>query len=177
MRDERTRGLSSLLLAVSLVAPGCGGGGDAATTTASPKTARTTHACEVQVSKRAAGEYTGKGSGASPEQADALAWADACAKLPAAEQASCRDETKWLATKSSMVASSEGPLTHATTVTLVALAPSFEGEGSSEVSSAEACARAVADACAQAGAPGECLAAGYEKKAETLRRTTVMTPG
>lgn len=50
-------------------------------------------------------------------------------------------------------------------------APAFAGEASSEVSSAEACEAALADACAKAGAPGDCLAAGYEKQGEVISKT------
>lgn len=56
--------------------------------------------------------------------------------------------------------------THDTNITSTSLAPTFEGESESEVSKEEACRAALANACTAAGQPGDCLAAGFEKKGE-----------
>lgn len=174
MREERknTPWMSVLGLAACLAGAGCGGGGEAAEAqAASPKT---TYRCSVQVSKKSSGEFTGKGSGEDPAKADEAAWTDVCAKLPEADRPTCRDEKKWSMTKSSMSASGGGPVTHSTTLTLTAIAPQFDGEGTSEASSEEACAAALSDACTKAGSPGDCLAAGFEKKGEARSKKTSM---
>lgn len=171
MRDGRMRPLQwaiGLALAFGLA---CGKGEDAAKTKTEATPVRT-YRCALEVSKRAAGEYIGKGEGADAAQAEAAAWTEVCAKLPEAERASCQDETKWSATKSSQAAEAGEATTHTVTIQLVAIAPGFAGEATSEVSSAAACEAALAEACAQAGAPGDCLAAGYEKKNEEITRTT-----
>lgn len=170
MRDGRTtRGPRWATCAALALGLSCGGGEGAADKSTAP--ART-YRCALQVSKRAAGEYTGKGEGADAAQAEAAAWTDVCAKLPAPERASCRDETKWVATKSSASAGAGAATTSLMTIQLVAIAPAFAGEASSEVSSAAACEAALAEACAQAGVPGDCLSAGYEKQNEEITRTT-----
>lgn len=173
MRGQR-KSAAALGLAAILTVSACGGG---ETSPSQAKTPKTTHSCSVQVSEKAGGDYTGKGTGEDPAKAEEAAWTDVCALLPEAERASCRDESKWSVTKTSSSATSGGTTTHSTTVTLVAIAPVFDGEGTSEQSSDEACKAALADACAKAGAQGDCLAAGYEKKGEARTKKTVMQPG
>jgi hypothetical protein len=152
----------------------CGGGGGTDAAATKPAEAKTQYRCGLQVSKKTSGQYSGKGSDADAAKADELAWADACAKVPEAERATCHDETKWQVTKSSMSASGGGPVTHSTSIQLVAIAPAFDGDGQSDVSSEEACKAALEVACAKAGAPGDCLAAGYEKKGESRSKTRSM---
>ncbi|MBZ5708770.1 hypothetical protein [Nannocystis pusilla] len=175
MREERKNipMMSVLWLAACLTVPACGGGGEAAPSAGTPASPKTEYRCSIDVA-RAGGEFTGKGSGEDPAKADEAAWTDVCAKLPEAERPTCRDETKWTVTKSSMSAGGGGSTTHSTTLTLVAIAPTFAGEATTEVSSDEACKAALADACSKAGAPGDCLAAGYEKKGEARTKKTVM---
>lgn len=170
MRDGRRRAPQWAIGAALAFGLGCGGGEDAAKT--SRATPVRTYGCSLEVSKRTDGEYVGKGEGEDAAQAEAAAWTDVCAKLPEAERASCRDETKWSATKSSSSATAGETTTHTVTIQLVPIAPTFAGEASSEVSSAAACEAALAEACARAGAPGDCLSAGYEKKNEMITRTT-----
>lgn len=177
MREERKNipMVSVSWLAACLAVAACGGGGEATPSTPStPASPKTEYRCSIQVAKKASGEFSGKGSGEDPGKADEAAWADVCAKLPEAERATCRDETKWSMTKSSMSASGGGPTAHSTTLTLVAIAPTFDGEATTDVSSEEACKAALADACTKAGASGDCLAAGYEKKGEARTKKTVM---
>lgn len=175
MREERksTPRASVLWLATCLAA--CGGGGGSEAAPSQPQGPKTEYRCSMQVAKKSSGELTGKGNGEDPAKADEAAWADVCAKLPEAERATCRDETKWSVSKSSMSASGGGPVSHSTTLTLVAIAPMFDGEASSEVSSDEACKAALADACTKAGSPGDCLSAGYEKKGEARTKKTQMS--
>lgn len=172
MRGQRKRA-AALGLAACLMAAGCGGG---ESSPAPAKTRKTTHTCTLQVSKKADGEFTATGSGEDPAKAEEAAWAEVCAKLPEAERASCRDEAKWAATKTSSSSTSGEATTHTTTLKLVPVAPSFDGEGTSEQSSDEACKAALAAACERAGAPRDCLAAGYEKKGEARTKRTVLQP-
>ncbi|WAS95418.1 hypothetical protein [Nannocystis punicea] len=174
MREERksTPVASALWLAACLAA--CGGGSGSEAAPSKPASPKTEYRCSIQVSKTAS-EFTGKGNGEDPAKADEAAWTDVCAKLPEAERATCRDETKWTVTKSSMSASGGGPTSHSTTLALVAIAPMFEGEAFSEASSDEACKAALADACTKAGSPGDCLAAGFEKKGEARTKKTQMS--
>ncbi|WP_096327770.1 hypothetical protein [Nannocystis exedens] len=175
MREERKSTPKAAARWLAACLAGCGGGGGDEAAPSKPQGPTIEYRCSIQVAKKSTGEFTGKGNGEDPARADEAAWTDVCAKLPEAERPTCRDETKWSVSKSSMSAGGGGPTTHSTTLTLVAIAPLFEGEASSATSSDEACKAALADACTKAGSPGDCLSAGFEKKGEARSKKTQMS--
>ncbi|MDC0721380.1 hypothetical protein [Nannocystis bainbridge] len=174
MREERKSTPMAPVLGLAACLAACGGGSGSEPAPSQPQGPKTEYRCSIQVANKAS-EFSGKGNGEDPAKADEAAWTDVCAKLPEAERPSCRDESKWSMTKSSMSASGGGPTAHSTTLTLVAIAPMVDGEASSAVSSEEACKAALTDACAKAGSPGDCLAAGFEKKGEARSKKTQMS--
>lgn len=159
-RARRFAVLSALLLAAPTAC-----GGDASPAAAAPSKSVTRHSCTAMVAKKSV-EYTGTASGDDAARVEEAAWADVCAKLPEAERDGCRDEKKFAVAKMGGSVNAGAGTTHDTNITSTSLAPTFEGESESEVSKEEACRAALANACTAAGQPGDCLAAGFEKKGE-----------
>jgi hypothetical protein len=117
------------------------------------------HECKVVIAARPApaDPITGTGTDADPAKAEEAAWTDACKKLPPTEQPACRDTTRWTAAVSRGTA--QGKTT--ATITLTAASPpQITGKGASKENEAAACQAALLDACEQAGAQGDCVAAG-----------------
>ena len=118
-----------------------------------------TYECKVIIAAKVApaDPITGTATDADPVKAEQAAWADACKKLPPTEQPACKDSNRWAATTSNGTAN--GKTT--TTITLTAAPPpQITGKGASRENDAAACQAALLDACQQAGAEGDCVAAG-----------------
>ena len=161
-----TTTLSVLVIAAALAA-GCKGdrkkegdgtvGAGAGTQGAGDKAS--TYECKVIIAAKVAPHdpITGTATDADPAKAEEAAWADACKKLPPTEQPACKDSNRWSAATSSGTAS--GKTT--TTITLTAASPpQITGKGASRENDAAASQAALLDACQQAGAEGDCVAAG-----------------
>lgn len=149
----RTVLLFAALVACGKSGDGGGGGGGAA------GTKKTIYSCFIQVGAKAE-SYSGKASGPDEKKVGDDAWADVCGKLPAADQANCKDGAKWSVAESGGSVASGGKTTFSKTLTLTRKSDNFEGKAKSEVSSDEACKAAKAEACKKAGAEGDCIASG-----------------
>jgi len=129
--------------------------------------------CRVFLAPAAASDepITGAGTAADEAAATEAAWTEACGKLPADQQASCRDESAWKASKTVSTGSDS--------VTVgIALTPATSDQVSaravSKVDEATACKDALLAACKEAGAEGDCVAAGtHVKKGEASGKTLV----
>jgi hypothetical protein len=117
------------------------------------------HECTVIVAAKVApaDPITGTGTDADETKAEEAAWTDACKKLPPTEQPACRDTSRWQASTSKGTA--QGKTTATITLT-PASPPQITGKGSSSENEEAACQAALLDACEQAGAAGDCVAAG-----------------
>jgi len=166
------RGTVTLAVVFSLGLWACekeeGGGG-----AEPPKASKTTHSCWVEVAKRV-DQITGTASGEDEAKVTTEAWAAACGKLAAEAQADCRNAERYAATEGGGSISSGGKTTYSKTITRTPKVPTVRGEARSEASKDEACRKAFADACAKAGAPGDCVATGsHERLGEGSTSTSV----
>ncbi len=131
---------------------------------APPSKPATTYTCMIQVSPKVDGPFEGHAEGPKEDKVLEAAWAAACAKLPAADLADCKNEKKFSVSKFGGSAAAGGPVTFSQTVHLERIPPLFEAREKSTDKDA-ACKAALESACKQAGSPGDCLAGGkFEKK-------------
>lgn len=156
------------------LAAALGGCGEAKEAAAAPATVES-HSCTVKVAAKASPViYEGRAEGPDREKVEEAAWADVCAKLPAALRESCKDESKWSMSISGGSASAGGPTTFSKTITLQEKVEErvFSGEAASQASLDEACAAATLAACKAAGAEGDCVAAGlFEPRGRSSQTT------
>lgn len=133
-----------------------------------PAKAAAKHSCTIMVAKKAPAEVKGSGSSEDKAKAEEAAWADACARLPEAERAGCKDPTRFSPAVSTGSASANGgPTNYNVNVVLQPLVPTVEGKAEVETSKEDACKVALEKACEAAGEKGDCLAGGkFEKKGE-----------
>lgn len=132
------------------------------------------HKCTIQVAP-AGDPLRVEGSASGEDEAAVLeaAWTDACAKLPEADRASCKDEGKFDVVISGGSATSGGKTHYSKTIALQAKVAQHEGRGESDKSKEEACKAAIAEACTAAGASGDCVAAGtHQKRGESSSTST-----
>jgi hypothetical protein len=153
----------TLLLAalVGLVVSACGG--DAKDTPAPASKATTRHSCTIMLARKAE-EYKGNASGEDEKLTLEAAWTAVCAKLPEAERAHCKDESKYGVMKMVGSGTSGGKTNYNIDLTLTSKPPTHEGKGESETAKEEACKTALEQACKAAGESGDCLASGKLEK-------------
>lgn len=136
----------------------------------------TTHSCTIIVGKKAGAPFEGKGNDADKAKAEEAAWTDACAKLPEADRAGCRDDKKFSSTKAEMSVTANGTASYSVTITLAPVIPQVEGKADAQTTKEDACKAATVKACEAAGAKGDCLASGeYEKRGEMTKSSTTKT--
>ncbi len=127
-----------------------------------PRPRVTTHVCRIALHPHPAPELSVRGVGNATDQAAATeqAWTVACAALPEAHRASCRDTAHFTPQIVNASMSAGGPTSYTSTITLEPVAgDDSRGQGTSTVSADEACHQATEAACRAAGATGDCIAA------------------
>jgi hypothetical protein len=132
------------------------------------------HHCTISLARKAVDTFAGNGRDADPVKAKEMAWTDACARLPEATRAHCRD-ARWF-TPAETSSAADGA--HAVIVTLTPVQAKITGKAELEPSKDAACTAALLKACAAAGVPEDCVASGaYVKAGEVAGRTaTVLSP-
>lgn len=159
---RRSRTASAALAAGLAVLTACGGGGSG-----SAPGRTTKHSCTIMVARKVTGEFKGSASGDDRAKAEEAAWVDACARLPAADRAGCKDPAKFSPATSTGSGTANGVTSYSVQVTLTPVVTVVEGKAEAGTSKEEACQAALGQACAAAGEPGDCLAGGkFEKKGE-----------
>jgi hypothetical protein len=148
--------MRSLALIVCLFAAACSKKEEAAKTPekkAAP-VEKTLHSCLIQIKKKAE-PVQGTGSAATEDEAKAKAFDDACAKLPEADRADCKDTKKWSATVTTMKTDKEVGATVKLETNVI-----WTGKSKGHANADEACKAANAAACKEAGDAPDCVDAG-----------------
>lgn len=130
--------------------------------------------CRIDIRKKPGDPIKASASAPAAEEAEEKAWAEVCGKLAPDDQPNCKDPEKWRAqtTRASMAAG--GPVTHTVTIELRRKVDRHTGRGESTADEDAACRTALADACKQAGATGDCVAAGdFEEVGQSTSKTTL----
>lgn len=126
------------------------------------------HHCTISLARKSAEVYTGTASDPDPGKAREAAWTDACARLPEAARAVCREPQRFAPVETT--GSADGKATH--TVTLTPVAGKVEGKAEHEPDKAAACKAALLRACLAAGEKGDCVAGGGYVLAGEVAGTT-----
>lgn len=133
---------------------------------------KTEYACKVFLARKQTVEpVSATASGDDPARLEAEARQAACAKLPESHRGDCANAEKWKASVTRGSATLDGKTTHTVTVELSQTGVQVDARGTSTESEDDACAKAIAAACAQAGEQGDCVAAGtFIKQGESKSR-------
>jgi hypothetical protein len=137
---------------------------DAKTEEAPKTTTKTVYRCKITVAETE-GEpetYKGRASGTDEAAVEKEAWDAACAALPEADRAECRnrDAFAWASGGGSSTVDGVETFSRTITLTRVVRPKESEAEVESDASDEAACTEALAKACEAAGAKGDCVAAG-----------------
>ena len=164
--------LTQLVLRAALVLVAVSACGGAAKDTPAETKSVTKYTCTKMIAKKPM-EYKASANGDDAAKVEEAAWTDVCGKLPEALRPSCKDESKFMVSKSSASANGGGATSYNTNITLTSKEPELQGKSESETSKDEACKAALLKACEAAGEKGDCLADGkYESKGEMSSSTS-----
>lgn len=131
------------------------------------------YGCEIFIKKKTAAPVEGRASDADAATATEAAWKNVCSKLAAADQPDCRNKDKWSPAISNGSMTMNGKTTSTVTIKLQQDAPQLKGKGKSTTSQDDACKQATEAACKQAGASGDCVAAGgFEQQGKSTESST-----